>query len=119
LSKWPKVAAAEKQKLADRLRAALAGRRGLTEKAMFGGVCFLLKSNMLCGTGSGRFMFRVGKQAHAAAVKRRGAQPMIMRGRTLEGFVWVDPAACDAKSLRSWLALALDYVATLPAKKAR
>jgi hypothetical protein len=40
-----------------------------------------------------------------------------MRGRSLAGFFWVDPAACDARSLKSWLALAEDYVAALPAKR--
>ena len=86
---------------------------------MFGGICFLKKNNMLCGTGSGRFMFRVGKASHAAAVKRRGAKPMVMQGRTMQGFIWVDPAACDARSLRAWTALAANYVGGLPPKKKR
>src|SRR5437762_10384664 len=71
MAKWKKVAPEEKQKLAERLRVALAGRKGVTEKRMFGGTCFLLGNNMLCGTGSGNFLFRVGKEAHGAAVKRR------------------------------------------------
>lgn len=37
--------------LAERLRKSLAGRRNITEKRMFGGACFLLRGNMLCGTG--------------------------------------------------------------------
>jgi hypothetical protein len=119
MSKWKKVPVEEKQRLAGRLRAALRGRKGVTEKGMFGGICFLLKSNMLCGTGSGRFMFRVGKEAHATAITRRGAQPMVMRGRTMEGFIWVDPDACDAKSLKAWIGLATDYVGGLPPKKKR
>jgi len=86
---------------------------------MFGGICFLLRDNMLCGTGSGNFLFRVGKEAHAAAVKRRGAKAMVHNGRRMEGFIWVDPAACDARSLRSWLGLTLHYVGTLPPKKQR
>ena len=117
MAKWKKVAPEEKEELTERLRVALKGRRGVSEKRMFGGTCFLLRDNMLCGTGSGSFMFRVGKEAHAAAVKRRGAKPMVMRGRTMQGFIWVDPAACDAKSLGSWLDLATEYVGKLPAKK--
>lgn len=116
MSKWKKVPPEETQRLAERVRKALAGRRGVSEKRMFGGVCFLLNGNMLCGTGTGKFMFRVGKAAHAAAVKRRGAEPMEMNGRTMEGFLWVDPAACDARGLRSWLGLAVDYVGALPRK---
>ena len=119
MARWKKVAPEEKEKLAKRLRAALARRKGVTEKAMFSGICFLLKNNMLCGTGSGNFMFRVGKEAHAAAVKRRGARAMVIGGRRMEGFIWVDPAACDARSLKSWLNLATAYVGKLPAKSKR
>jgi len=119
MAKWKKVAPEEKQKLAERLRAALAGRAGVTEKRMFGGTCFLLRDNMLCGTGSGNFLFRVGKEAHAAAVKRRGAKAMVQNGRRMEGFIWVDPAACDARGVKSWLELAAAYVGGLPPKKKR
>jgi hypothetical protein len=119
MAKWKKVAPEVKEKLAKRLRAALGRRKGVTEKPMFSGICFLLKNNMLCGTGSGNFMFRVGKEAHAAAVKRRGAKPMVMRGRTMQGFIWVDPSVCDARGLKSWLSLASAYVGRLPAKSKR
>ena len=115
--KWRKVAPEEKQKLAERLRVALARRRGVTEKMMFGGTCFLLRGNMLCGTGSGNFLFRVGKDAHAAAVKRRGAKAMVHGGRRMEGFIWVDPSACDAKSVKAWIGLAIACVGKLPPKK--
>ena len=119
MAQWRKVVPEEKARLAERLRAALGRRKGVTEKRMFGGTCFLLRDNMLCGTGSGNFLFRVGKEAHAAAVKRRGAKAMVHGGRRLEGFIWVDPAACDAKRLKSWLSLAIDYVGELPPKKKR
>jgi hypothetical protein len=103
--------------LAARVRKILAGRRGITEKRMFGGVCFLRRSHMLCGAAKQGFMFRVGRAQHAKAVARRGAKPVVMRGRELEGFVWVDPEACDARGLKSWIVLAEDYVATLPPKR--
>jgi len=103
--------------LAARLRRALAGRRGITEKKMFGGVCFLLKGNMLCGMGEDKFMFRVGKDQDAAALKRPGAKPMDFTGRAMKGFVWVDPAKCDARRLAGWIAMADKYVAALPPKR--
>jgi hypothetical protein len=37
----------------------------------------------------------------------------------MEGFIWVDPAACDAKSVKGWIDLATAYVGTLPPKKKR
>jgi len=37
------------ESLAIRVRNALARRKGITEKKMFGGLGFLLKGNMYCG----------------------------------------------------------------------
>lgn len=102
--------------LAERLRKALAGRRGIGEKKMFGGACFLLRGNMLCGTGKTDFMFRVGKDQDAAALARPGARSMDFTGRAMRGFVWVDPAECDAPALQDWIAMAETYVGKLPAK---
>jgi hypothetical protein len=102
--------------LAKRLRKSLAGARGITEKKMFGGICFLLRGNMLCGTGQEKFMFRVGKAQDAAALARPGAKPMDFTGRVMQGFVWVDPKKCDARALKRWLAMAGSYVGKLPAK---
>jgi TfoX/Sxy family transcriptional regulator of competence genes len=102
--------------LVQRLRAALKGRKAVTEKRMFGGVCFLLRGNMLCGTGRKDFMFRVGKEQDAEAMSRKGARPMDITGRVMKGFVWVDPAACDARALKRWIAMTTAYVGKLPAK---
>ena len=104
--------------LAARVRKILAGRRGITEKPMFGGVCFLRRSHMLCGAAKQGFMFRVGRAQHAKAVARRGARAVVMRGRALEGFIWVDPAACDPRTLKRWIVLAENYVSALPPKRA-
>lgn len=102
--------------LVKRLRQAFAGRRNITEKRMFGGVCFLLRGNMICGTGKADFMFRVGKDQDAKALALPGSRPMDFTGKVMKGFVWVDPDACDARALRRWMTLAEDYVGKLPAK---
>ena len=114
MAKWKKLSPEAKLALAGRLRRALARKKGISEKKMFGGTCFLLKGNMLAGTGSGDFLFRVGRQAHAAAVKRPGARPMVHGGRRMEGFVWVK---AGTRNLAPWIRLAAAYVATLPPKK--
>ena len=83
---------------------------------MFGGVCFLLRGNMLCGTGKADFMFRVGREQDAEALSRKGARPMDFTGKIMKGFVWVDPASCDSRALARWIALAEGYVGKLPVK---
>jgi hypothetical protein len=102
--------------LADRMRRALARRKGIKERKMFGGFCWMLDGNMLCGVGVGRFMFRVGKDLEAVALARPGATPMDITGRPMRGFVWVRADAAEGKALRGWINLASRYVSVLPAK---
>lgn len=102
--------------LADRMRAALKRRAGITEKKMFGGYCWMLRGNMLCGVEVGRFMFRVGKALEADALARPGTSPMDITGRPMRGFVWVRAERAEGKALQAWIDLASRYVAALPAK---
>ena len=103
--------------LALRVRHALADRRNIGETKMFGGICFMLNGNMLCGVDRARLMFRVGKDQAVDALSRPGARPMDITGKPMAGFVFVDPAQCDARQLRAWIALGENYVGALPAKK--
>ena len=102
--------------LADLMRGALKTRAGIVEKKMFGGYCWMLRGNMLCGVEVGRFMFRVGKDLEAEALVRAGAKPMDMKGKPMRGFVWVDADAAVDAGLDRWLDLAAHYVGSLPPK---
>jgi hypothetical protein len=103
--------------LLNRIRAML-GPKILTEQKMFGGTCFMLGGNMLVGASKRGLLVRVGKEAHARAVARPHARIMEMRGRPMEGYVFVDPAGLASEAdLGDWLDLALAYVETLPAKE--
>lgn len=101
--------------LADDMRKALEGRAAIVEKKMFGGFCWMLNGNMLCGVEVGRYMFRVGKDQEALALSR-GARPMDITGRPMPGFVWVDAAHAEGRRLGSWITLAAKYVGSLPPK---
>lgn len=103
--------------LADAMRAALRGRQGVVEKKMFGGFCWMLRGNMLCGVEVGRYMFRVGPDLEREALARHGARPMDITGRPMKGFVWVDARAATGDALLEWIELASQYVSTLPKKK--
>lgn len=102
--------------LDERLRALLA-KHGATGKRMFGGTCFLISGNMLIGTLKDGLIVRVGKEAHAAALKRPGARIFDMTGRPTEGFVSVDgKSVANDAALQGWIDLALAFVLTLPPK---
>ena len=101
-----------------RLRARLESH-GATSKRMFGGTCFLIGGNMLIGTLKEGLVVRVGKPAHAEAVKRPGARTFDMTGKPMEGFVTVSGKALDDEAeLDGWISLALDFAKTLPPKPA-
>jgi TfoX N-terminal domain len=108
----------EVEQLIGRLRGALAGP-DLTEKRMFGGVCFMRRDHMLCGASKRGFLFRVGKEQETEALARPGSSVMEMKGRRMHGYVQVDPERCGERDVRELVGLADKFVATLPTKKAR
>ena len=113
---------AHDEELAGRFRSLLEGMAGISEKRMMGGICFMLDGNMIGGAdrtndGTGRFMFRVGKDNEAEALTRSGAEVIEMGGRRMSGMIFVDEEACDDTALKEWVSLALGFVTTLPPKK--
>ena len=106
------------QVLAERIRILLADDPNVAEKRMFGGVCFMLNGNMLCGpTKDGDLMVRVGSELEAEAMARPGTRAMDFTGRPMKGFVFVsdDVLQSDAQ-LYEWIAFATRFVGALPAK---
>ena len=107
--------------LAQRLRDGLRGIGRVSKQRMMGGLCVLVKGNMLGGvdktkSGKDRFMFRVGKDSEAEALSRPGASIVDMGGRRLGGLIFVDAAKCDDAALDDWIAMALGFVGKLPRK---
>lgn len=90
---------------------------GAQSKRMFGGTCFLINGNMVIGTLKNGVIARVGKENHAAALRRPCAKVFDMTGRPMQGFIDVDGAAITTDTaLQEWIDLALAYVTTLPPK---
>jgi hypothetical protein len=103
--------------LAEQMRRALETCAGIEERRMFGGFCWMLNGNMLCGVEVGRYMFRVGKDLEKEALARPGAKPMDITGRPMQGFVWVGEKHAKGKELGAWIDFAARYVSSLPRKK--
>jgi hypothetical protein len=53
-----------------------------------------------------------------AALTRLGVGPMEMRGRMIEGYIYVDPSIMTKAAMEAWLRDALAFVQTLPTKDA-
>ena len=100
--------------LAERLSELLAARKGVTEKKMFGGLCYLLDGKMFLGIVKDSLMVRVGPAAYEDALARPHAREMDFSGRPMKGYVFVGAAGFEAdRDLRAWAERALTFVATL------
>ncbi|HRJ68778.1 MAG TPA: TfoX/Sxy family protein [Beijerinckiaceae bacterium] len=111
----PTTRAAEAS-LAQLIREALAPRI-LPEKKMFGGTCFLLNGNMLCGTYKGDVIFRVGVDAHPDALREKGASAFVMQGKELTGWIAVSGAVLQSpEEARIWIGRAMLFVGSLASK---
>jgi TfoX/Sxy family transcriptional regulator of competence genes len=105
------------EQLADRVHSALVGAGTVREVKMFGGIGFMLNGNLVAAASKRGLLVRVGKERQGDALARAGARPMVMRGRTMGGYIYVDPPALTGRSVRAWLRLAVDFVQTLPSRK--
>lgn len=115
----PSVSSASDSLLATRIRAALRGVGTIREVKMFGGIAFMLNGNMAVAASNRGLLVRVGSDGLSDALSRPGARVMEMGGRTMKGYVFVDPAVVDGEALEQWLRTALAFVRTLPRKPAR
>ena len=103
--------------LAQLMRDDLAGRDGITEKKMFGGLAFMLNGNMVCGVHKDGGMFRVGKGNENKAMQIDGAGPMQFTGRKMGGMVDVAEDTLSDDELRNQIVtMALEYARSLPPK---
>jgi TfoX/Sxy family transcriptional regulator of competence genes len=103
------------QKLDARIRRALAGREGVSSRMMFGGVCHLLRGNMVAGVWKEFLILRLGESAADFARELPHVRPFDITGRPMKGWVLVEPDGCrTAAHLNRWLDQALTFSASLP-----
>lgn len=105
--------------LAARLREALAGQDGLTEKKMFGGLGFMLEGRMAVAAGSGGgLLLRCDPADTDAHSEQDGVEPFVMRGKPMQGWLYVAPEAIAVDdALARWVDVGTSYAVTLPPKQ--
>ncbi len=103
--------------LADRLRDLLEPVAGLTERKMFGGLAFLVHGHMaVSASGRGGLLLRVDP-ADTGLLDDSHAEPFVMRGRELDGWLHVDAAGVTTDAeLARWAGLGVAYARTLRPK---
>mgnify|MGYP001255409852 CR=1 FL=1 len=99
------------ERLADRVREFIAEKNvAVTEKKMFGGLCFMVNDKMCVGVEQDRMMVRLDPAVYDEAMEKDGCQPMDFTGKVMKGYVFVDKNTLNTnKRLKYWMDLALAY----------
>ena len=87
---------------------------------MFGGLAFLVGGNMaIAASGQGGLLVRVAPDQADRILSTTKAEPMVMRGRPMKG--WLRVASEDVatkRQLDKWVKTGTGYARSLPAKAA-
>lgn len=105
------------EKLTQRVREVLQAERGVLEKKMFGGICFMVHGNMAIGIAGEDLMVRCGPHEYEKALKAKHARQMDFTGRPMKGFLFISPDGLKTKAqLAKWIGLGTAFAKSLPRK---
>jgi len=77
--------------LADRIRHTLARKKGIEERKMFGGICFMLNGNILVGVWKDSLIVRLGEDQGEEAMSEPHVKPFDITGKPMKNWVLVKP----------------------------
>lgn len=106
------------EELAHRIREVVQREAGLTERAMFGGLAFLINGNMAVSASSkGGLLLRVDPARTEELVREPHVGRFEMRGREMDGWLRVAPEAIDSdERITRWVGYGVSYARSLPPK---
>ena len=98
------------EQLGIRLRNMLSSVDHITEKNMFGGLCFLYKGKMVCGIVKDELVFRVLSPHYEAVLQEEHMRPMDFTGKVMKEFVFAaEPAFRSEVDLNRLVELGLAH----------
>ena len=98
------------EQLSNRIREALATVPGVSEKRMFGGICYMVNDKMCVGVAGDEMMCRIGEEQYEQALERNGCREMVFTGRPMKGYVFVsDEGMRSKKDFDYWIGLCLAF----------
>jgi hypothetical protein len=106
------------QLLAERVRRALEDRTDMVEKAMFGGLAFMVCGNMCCGVNRDDLIIRLDRRTTAEQLNSPHVRAWdIMPSRPMLGMFAVSgQGSAEQGAVDKWVNLALNHATSLPAK---
>ena len=104
--------------LADRIRELVGAEKNVTEQKMFGGLAFLIGGNMaVAASGQGGLLVHVDPDEGERLLESTAAEPMVMRGRSMKGWLRVgDDDVRTKRQLSKWVGVGVGHARSLPAK---
>ena len=103
--------------LAARIRDALARKKNVEEKKMFGGVGFLLNGNMLVGVWKDSLIARLGPEQGDEALLEPHVKVFDITGKPMKNWILVEPEGIvEDNQLKDWIQRAVKFVGKLPKK---
>lgn len=98
------------EKLADRIREAIAHLPKVEEKKMFRGLTFMVNSKMCVCVSGEEMMCRFDPALQDTVAEKNGFRSMIMKGREYKGFGYInDEGIKSKKDFDYWIGLCLDF----------
>ena len=106
------------ENLAQRVREILSGSKSITERKMFGGLCFMVNGNMLGGVLKDDFIVKFDKADNEKVVAQKHVRPFDFSGKPMAGIAYVGPGGLKTrKDLAKWVGMGKTYASGLPKKK--
>lgn len=90
--------------------------RGAVRKKMFGGTCYTLTGNMVCGVYKNFLILRLGEKQAAESLKLPEVRPLDITGKPMKGWVMIAAASLTDEATARWIEKARAFVKSLPAK---
>jgi TfoX/Sxy family transcriptional regulator of competence genes len=104
--------------LAERIRDALARKKNIEEKKMFGGIGFLLNGNMLVGVWKDSLIARLGPEQGDEALLEPHVKVFDITGKPMKNWILVEPeGVVEDEQLKDWIQRAVKFVGKLPGKE--
>ncbi len=98
------------EKLAYRIRQALAHLPKVEEKKMFRGVTFMVNDKMCVSVSGDEMMCRFDPSLQETVAEKKGFRTMKMKGREFKGYGYISEEGIKSKKdFDYWIGLALDF----------
>ena len=98
------------EKLAGRIREALADIPAVAEKKMFRGVTFMVNDKMCVSVSGDDLMCRIDPEIQDEALKNKNSRIVVMKGKPMPGWIKVSQEGLKNKrDLDYWIGLSLAF----------